>query len=76
MLVVQLNRKAGSVDMIKSSQSMSAINNVLSEYSADCIDNIEKTGLFYELLPRRTYVTRMDNRRSVRETKAIVAKLA
>ena len=40
----------------------------------ECIYNVDETGLFYCLLPRKTYITAMEERSSVRGTKGMASK--
>lgn len=71
---VSLHGEAGSVDVAKVARSIAEIRKRLEEYDIDCIFNVDETGLFYKLLPRRTYVMDVENRRSVRGTKNMGAK--
>lgn len=70
---VTLHGQAGSVDHKKIEQGMKQLRKDLQPYSLDRIYNMDETGLFYRLLPRKSYVFR-ENRHTVRGIKGMKAK--
>lgn len=72
--LVTLFKKGASANVAAAAHDMSTLRKNLSHYSLNCIFNMEKTGLYYEILPRRTYICSHENRSSVKETKAMEIK--
>lgn len=70
---IALHGQAGSVDHAAIKEGMKQLRRNLQSYELDCIYNMDETGLFYKLLPKRSYVFREDTR-NVRGTKAMKAK--
>ena len=71
---VVLHREAGQVQAGEFSKDIGILRSHLCDYDADCIYNIDETGLFYKLLPRRTYVSIWEDRKSLGGIKAIKGK--
>lgn len=71
---VALHGEAGSVTPGSVIPGMIQLRQDLSDYDVECIFNVDETGLFFKLLPRRTYVLELENFKSVRGTKAMKAK--
>ena len=53
---------------------MAKLRQKIGDYDADCIFKVDKTGLFFKLLPRRTCICSFENKKSLRGTKALRAK--
>eukprot|EP00968_Pinguiococcus_pyrenoidosus_P010942 scaffold876_cov243-Pinguiococcus_pyrenoidosus.AAC.1 len=68
--------EAGSVDPASESilTGMEAVRRKCSEYSLDRIFNVDETGLFYKLLPKRSYLGETEDRKTARGTKEMKAK--
>lgn len=69
-----LHGEAGSVDHDKIRKDIDSLRKNLSEFDEDCIFNVDETGLFFRLLPKKTYLCPTENRREARGTKALKAK--
>lgn len=66
---VRLHGEAGSVDRAKIHGRMEEIREITSHYDPDFVFNEDETGVFYRLLPKRTYVLRGE-KRTVRVSRA------
>ena len=53
---------------------MSALQEITAQYSASNIYNMDKSGLFYRMAPRKTYPTGCENHRETRGTALIKHK--
>ena len=71
---VSLSGEGGSVNGAQVSGYIAALREKLREFDPSCIFNVDETGLFFKLLPRRTYISSFEDKRSVRGTKAMPAK--
>lgn len=71
---VSLHGEGGSVNAMGVSEGMRKLREKLIDYDVDCIFNMDETGLFFKLLPSRSYITSAENIKSVRGTKAMRAK--
>ena len=71
---VALHGGAGQVQAGEVSKDIGILRSHLCDCDADCIYNIDETGMFYKLLPRRTYVSIWEDRKSLRGIKAMKAK--
>jgi hypothetical protein len=72
---VLLHGKDGSCPSSEEVQAkMTAIRTELENYDAAHIFNVDETGLFFRMLPRRTYIFRHTNKRTVRGTAQMSAK--
>lgn len=71
---VGLHGEGGSASAAQVADKMSELKAKLRSYDVDCIYNVDETGLFYKLLPRRTYITEEENRKTIRGTKAMKSK--
>jgi len=69
-----LHGEAADVDARKVAAGIAEVKQRLQDFTADCIYNVDETGLFYKLLPRRPYTTATEARRTVRGTKGMSAK--
>ena len=58
--------EAGSVDDEAFAGGMAAVRKACEEYDLDCIYNVDGTGWFYLVLPRRTYLAPGENRKTAR----------
>ena len=73
---VYLHGKGGTkLDTEKVAKELDDLKTKMQQYTPETIFNTDETGLFYRLLPRRTYIIRSkENKRNVRGTKAMKAK--
>ena len=71
---VALHGEAGQVQAGEVSKDIGILRSHLCDYDADCIYNIDETGLFYKPLPRRTHVSIWQDRKSLRGIKSVKAK--
>ena len=69
-----LHGEAGSVNALAVAGDISQLRSNLAQYPPDHVYNMDETGLFFKLLPRRTYVLESEGRRTVRGIKAMKAK--
>lgn len=53
-----LHGEAGSVDPEAIEEGMAAIREMCKEYKVENVFNIDETGIFYKLLPNRTYLSK------------------
>ena len=53
---------------------MEAIRLACLDYDMENIFNVDETGTFFRLLPKRTYLSTAENRKTARGTKAMKAK--
>ena len=66
--------EAGSVDVEYIAEGMEAIRLTCLDYDMENIFNVDETGIFFRLLPKRTYLSIAENRKTARGTKAMNAK--
>ena len=71
---VTLHGEAGQVQASAVAKDIGILRSHLSDYDAEHIYNIDETGLFFKLLPRRTYISASEDRKSLRGVKAMKAK--
>ena len=71
---VALHGEAGKVQAGEVSEDIGILRSHLCDFDADCIYNIDETGLFYKLTPRRMYVSIWEDRKFLRGIKAVKAK--
>ena len=64
----------GYVDFAAISEEMKALRQKLSEYSLDCIFNMDETGLFFRCLPKRSYILGNEKESEVQGSKKMVDK--
>ena len=69
-----LHGEAGSVDIESIAEGMKAIRLASLDYDMENIFNVDETGTFFRLLPKRTYLSTAENRKTARGTKAMKAK--
>ena len=69
-----LHGEAGSVDVESIAEGMEAIRLACLDYDMENIFNVDETGIFFRLLPKRTYLSIAENRKTARGTKAMNAK--
>lgn len=71
---MSLHGEAGSVYISAVDFEMNKICQKLREIDAESIFNVDETGGFFKLLPRRTYITECETVKSVRKTEAMNPK--
>ena len=71
---VRLHGEAGSVPVNVVSFGIARLRGQLQDYDANCIFNMDETGLFFKLFPKRTYVLPGENRKNLRGTKDMKTK--
>lgn len=71
---IVLHGEAGSVDAEAAAEGMEAIRQACAKYKVENIFNVDETGIYYRLLPKRTYLSRTENRKTARGTKGMKAK--
>lgn len=69
-----LHGEAGSVNPELIENGMSEIREACKEYPPSRIFNVDETGILWKLMPRRTYLSRRENRKTVRGTKGMKFK--
>lgn len=74
MTSVVLHVEAGSVDDGAIAEGLAEIRKACQEYELENIFNVDETGIFYKLLPKRTYLSNAEKRQSARGTKGMKAK--
>lgn len=71
---VLLHREAGSASTSNVAVGINKLRHFLREYDVSFIFNVDEKGLFYKLLTRRNYISRSEDCKSVRGTKAMKYK--
>ena len=71
---VRLHGEANSVNDEAIAKGLDAIRDECTKYKLSCIYNMDETGLFYKLLPKRTYLTQEESRKTTRGIKAMGTK--
>ena len=71
---VSLSGEAGSAYAEYFADSMIKIRDRLREFQVENIYNVDETGLFYKLLPRRSYIMAYEKKTTLRGTKQIDVK--
>ncbi|PXF48393.1 Jerky protein-like [Gracilariopsis chorda] len=74
MRSIRLHGEAGSVPLSIVATGISRLREQLNDFDADCIFNMDETGLFFKLFPKRTYVLASEDRKRLRGTKDMKAK--
>lgn len=74
MSSIVLHGEAGSVDDEAIADDMEAIRAACLNYEIDNIFNVDETGIFFRLLPKNTYLSTSENRKTARGTKSMKAK--
>ena len=69
-----LHREAGSVDIESIAEGMEAIRSACQDYDMENIFNVDDADIFFRLLPKRTYLSRAENRKTAMGRKAMKAK--
>lgn len=69
-----LHGEAGSVDDAAIAEGMATIRSIVSEYDRECVFNVDETGLFHRMLPRRSYLAPGEDRKTTRGVKGMSAK--
>ncbi|CAN0500057.1 unnamed protein product, partial [Ectocarpus sp. 12 AP-2014] len=69
-----LHGEAGSVDDAAIAEGVEKIREACKDYKLDNIFNVDETGIFFRLLPNRTYLANWENRMLARGTKGMKAK--
>ena len=71
---IGLHRQAGSADVAEVAKEMSGLRSSVREYDTKNIYDVGETGLYFKILPRRTYVLCTENRKTLRGIKAMKSK--
>jgi hypothetical protein len=71
---VRLHGEAGSVDPGAIASQLATLATICADYEQDNIYNVDETGLYYKLLPRRSYISTKESKKTVRGTKGMTAK--
>ena len=66
--------EAGRVDVESIADGMEAIRLACLDHDMENIFNVDETGILFRLLPKLTYLSTAENRKTARGTKAIKAK--
>ena len=74
MRSVSLHGERGSVNGAEIAHEVAKLREALCDYEPCKTCSVDETGLFFKLLPRRTYVTTHENKSSLRGTKVMMAK--
>ena len=74
MSSIVLHGEAGSVDDGAIAEGLDEIREACQEYKMENIFNVDETGIFYKLLPNRTYLSAGEKRKTARGTKGMKAK--
>lgn len=74
MRSIRLHGEAGSVDPVAIEARMAELRTELRPYRPANIFNCDETGLFFKLLPKRTYLERGESKKLTRGTKDMKAK--
>lgn len=69
-----LHGQAGSVNDEAIADGLERVRSVCAEYDPECIYNVDETGLFFKVLPKRTYLAPGENRKTTRGVKGMTAK--
>lgn len=69
-----LHGEAGSVNPERIKESMNEIREACKKYPPSRIFNVDETGILWKLMPRRTYLSSRENRKTVRGTKGMKFK--
>ncbi|CAB1103823.1 unnamed protein product [Ectocarpus sp. CCAP 1310/34] len=71
---VRLHGEAGSVDKEAIKEGMGEIRALCEKYPARFIFNVDETGLQWKLMPKRTYLSTSENRKTARGSKSMHLK--
>ncbi|CAN0128338.1 unnamed protein product, partial [Heterosigma akashiwo] len=74
MRSANLHGEGGDVDEKKHAEAIGKLKEELADYDPDDIYNMDETGLFFKLLPKKTYLLASEDKKNTRGTKAIKAK--
>ncbi len=74
MKSIALHGQGASATVESAAEDMAKLRDRLREFDVDCIYNVDETGLFYKLLPKRSYVTQYENKKTLRGTRQMSAK--
>lgn len=74
MIHTRLHGEAGSVDDEAIEEGMAKIRDETKKYDLNNIFNVDETGIFFRLLPNRTFLSKGENRKTARGTKGMKAK--
>ena len=70
----RLNGETGSVNPVLIKKDIDEIKALCATFPARCIFNVDETGIQWEVMPRRTYLTNSENRKTVRGSKGMTFK--
>ncbi|CAN0182990.1 unnamed protein product [Ectocarpus sp. 4 AP-2014] len=71
MVSTVLHGEAGSVDDEAIAEGLGKIREACKKFGMENIFNVDETGIFYRLMPNRTYLSTEESRKSARGTKGI-----
>lgn len=71
---VLLLGQSASADTAGAAEDIAKLRRRLSEFDIASIYNVDETELFYKLLPKRSYILRTENRKTLRCVKAMKSK--
>lgn len=71
---VRLHGEAGSVNKEAIKEAMEELRALCAKYPARLIFNVDETGLQWKLMPRRTYLSNLEDRKTARGSKGMFFK--
>ncbi len=71
---IALHGQGARATVESAAEDMAKLRDRLREFDVDCICNVDETGQFYKLLPKRSYVTQYENKKTIRGTRQISTK--
>ncbi|CAB1110321.1 unnamed protein product [Ectocarpus sp. CCAP 1310/34] len=71
---VRLHGEAGSVNKEAIKEAMEELKALCAKYPARLIFNVDETGLQWKLMPRRTYLSNLEDRKTARGSKGMFFK--
>lgn len=74
MKSVTRHGEGGSVNEQAAAEGMQKVRAACRDYELENIFNVDETGLQYKILPKRTYLASLENRKTARGTKDMKAK--
>ncbi len=57
--------QGASATVESAAEDMAKLRDRIQEFDVDCIYNANETSLFYNLLPKRSYVTQYENKKTL-----------
>lgn len=71
---VILSGETSCVNTVVAATDIKKIREELSGYTRECIFNVNESGFYFKLRPRKTYITVTENRKTIRGTEAMRSK--